>query len=184
MKKIIKGKPTHRLIHDQVMRRIKQEHIGMRPHWHFVMGSILLGVGMAGTIVVAGFFIHVALFRLRLHEPLAYLMLGRLGWRFFLLLFPWVPLIVAVGGLWGGAYLLRRFDLAYRKSFVGLVIALVAMVLALGWFFERVELGQRVMRIGQMRRLYQNELRFSPPPLPRRMHPDERKLPLQLYYRQ
>ena len=145
-------------IHKQVMQRIHEERIVMRPRWHFVVGSMLLGVGMAGAFLVAGFFVHVVLFHMRVRGPLLF-------WR----MFPGLPLLVAIAGIWGGTYLLRKFDVSYKKSFVGLVIAIVAMVLMMGFLLEKANVGPRMMRMRPLRPLYPREL-------------GERKLPGRLYY--
>lgn len=143
----------------QVMKEIKQKDIKMRPKLYFVAGSLLLGAGMAGAIVLAMFFTHLVMFRLRVHAPFAFLQLGQPGLRAFLVNLPWRPLLLTIGGLAGGISLLRRYEISYKKSFLVLVIGLVALVFTFGFLLDQIRPEKRLAGLRPIRPLY--EARFK-----------------------
>lgn len=138
----------------KVMKAIDKKEVKMRPKAYFVLGSLLLGIGMAGAIGLAMFFTHLAVFRLRVHAPFAFLRLGQPGLRPFLVNFPWLPLVLAVGGIVGGIVLLRRYEISYKKSFLALAIGLVALVLTFGFFLDQLGANRSFSRLKPMKPLY------------------------------
>jgi hypothetical protein len=114
---------------------------------------------MAGAVGVAMFFTHLMVFRLRVHTPFTFLRLGHPGLRPFLANFPWLPLVLAVGGLAGGIILLRRYEISYKKSFLALVIGLVGLVLTFGFLMDRLGANRPLSRLKPMKPLY--ETRFK-----------------------
>jgi hypothetical protein len=134
----------------RVMKEIRQREVKMRPRAFFVLGSVLLGTGLAGAILSATFFIDLAIFRLRVHDPFGFLWFGQFGLRPFFVTFPWLPFLVAIVGLLGGLVLLRRYEISYKKSFLGLAISLVVLILTTGFLLDFLGFNERV---GQMRPL-------------------------------
>ncbi len=140
-----------------VMERIKSGQVKMRPRIHFVAGSLFIGAGLAGVIVLAVFFVNVASYKLRTLGPFGYLWFGEYGIRPFLATFPWAAFVVAICGLVIGISLLRRYDISYKKSFVGLILGLIAVVLTAGWLMDLTGINERFVRFGHMRGLYQEQ---------------------------
>lgn len=138
----------------KVMKQIHKEKVKMRPRFYFIAGSILLGIGLTGAILGAILFINLTFFRMRIHGPLGFLWFGRFGFRPFLATFPWVFLLIAIAGILGGLALLRRHDISYKKSFLGLVIALVVLVLIMGFVLDRIGFNERLERIKPLRPFY------------------------------
>lgn len=138
----------------KVMGQIHKKHVKMHPRLYFVLGSLLLGIGLAGAVVLATIFINLAFFRLRIHGPLGYLWFGGFGLKPFLATFPWLPLLIAIGGILSGLVLLRRYDISYKKSFLALVIGLVALVLTTGFLLDYIGLNERMERLRPLRPLY------------------------------
>ncbi|KPJ70923.1 hypothetical protein AMJ51_00550 [Microgenomates bacterium DG_75] len=138
----------------QVMKQIQKEKVRMKPRFYFVAGSILLGIGLAGAIVGAILFLNLTFFRMRIHGPLGFLWFGQFGLRPFLVTFPWLPLLIAVGGIFGGISLLRRYDISYKKSFLGLVIALLVLVLTMGFVLDQIGFNERLERIKPLHPFY------------------------------
>lgn len=142
----------------KVMREIKERHLKMKPKVYFIFGSLLLGIGVAGVVSLSAFFVNLIVFRLRIHKPFAFLVLGWPGLRGFILSFPWLPLVIAVAGLYGSSILLRKYEFSYKRSFISLIIALTALVLTLGFIVSKTGINQRMRRRRFLRRLYQNRL--------------------------
>lgn len=140
------------------MKQIKKRKLKMRPKIYFVAGSLLLGIGLAGTTMLAIFFVNLVLFKLRIHRPFGFLILGRSGLRPFLLTFPWLSLLAALGGIIGGRALLKKYDISYKKSFWGLMIGLIALVLVLAFLLSRTGINEKMKRVPRLKRFYQSQL--------------------------
>lgn len=152
-------KQTHicdeKCIHDDVMRRIHSEHLTMRPRVFFLAGSLLVGAGMAGAVIMSVFFTHVTLYRLRYDAALEYLDFGKSGMQPFMQVFPWVPFLIAVGGLCGGSYLLREYEISYKHRYTRLLLAFIALLLTLGYLLDRSGVNRHMGRVRTLHRFYQ-----------------------------
>lgn len=63
----------------RVMKEIHQKGVKMRPKIYFVLGSLLLGVGLAAALILAIFFINLVLFGQRLNQPFCFSLAGPNG---------------------------------------------------------------------------------------------------------
>ena len=111
---------------------------------------MLLGVGLAASALLAVFFINLVSFRLRVHQPFAYLYFGQLGLRPFVANFPWLLLALAGGGFVGGIILLKKYDISYKYKFSHLVIGLILAVLFLGTLIDQIGLNERMEKFQQI----------------------------------
>jgi len=148
-------------LEEDVMQKINSGQVKMRPRIHFVVGSLFMGAGLAGVIILAGFFVNVASYKLRTLGPFGYLWFGEYGIRPFFATFPWAAFVVALSGLVIGVLLLRHYDISYKKSFVGLILGLTALVLTAGWLMDLTGINERFGRSGHMRGLYQEQFAGS-----------------------
>jgi len=130
----------------KVMEQIKKEKVKMRPRVYFLVGSVLLGVGLAGAILGAILFLNLAFFRMRIHGPFGFLMFGEFGFRPFLATFPWLPLFISLAAILTGIILLKRYDISYKKSFLVLTIALAVLVLTMGFILDQIGFNERLER--------------------------------------
>lgn len=142
----------------KIIKKIRQEKVKMRPRFYFIFGSLLLAIGLVGAVLVAILFLNLAFFRLRIHGPFGFLWLGHFGFRPFLATFPWLPLLIALAGFFGGLALLRRYDIAYKKSFLVIGLVLVALVLAFGFLLDYSGFNERVERFPHFRPFYPSPL--------------------------
>ncbi|OGD86999.1 hypothetical protein A2164_04200 [Candidatus Curtissbacteria bacterium RBG_13_35_7] len=144
-------------LEEKIMKKIHKDHVKMRPRFYFVAASILLGIGLAGAVFMALFFINLVFFRLRIHGPLGYLIFGEFGWKPFLATFPWLPFVIAIIGTIGGLILLRRYDISYKKSFLGLVIILAVLILSLGFLVDKAGFNEKAQNLGQLSPFYKHK---------------------------
>lgn len=147
-------KPT---LEDVVMQKIKSGQVKMRPKIYFVAWSIFMGAGLVSVIVLAAFFVNIVSFKLRTLGSFGYLWFGQYGIRPFLYTFPWVALLIVIFGLVIGISLLKRYDISYKKSFVGLILGLTLIVLAAGWIMDLTGINERFQHIGHMRGVYREK---------------------------
>lgn len=142
---------------EKVMKEIEEKGIKMRPRVYFIVGSLLLGVGLAGAMILAVFFVNLAVFKFRVQAPLGFLWLGRFGLRPFLQNTPWQAGLLALGGIAGGLFLLKKYDIAYRKNFLVLALSLIGLTVALGLVLSRAGFNERAGRARLMHSLYQHQ---------------------------
>lgn len=142
-----------------VMKAIHDKHIRMRPKVYFVLGSLFLGIGLAGILITTAFFINLIFFRFGLYEPFDYLRFGRFGIRAFLQNIPWWPILLGISGIVGGLALLKYFDISYKKSFLGLSSGLIAMIFILGFVLNRINFNRRVSQLKPLKQFYQEKPR-------------------------
>jgi len=139
----------------RVTEEIKRREVKMRPRLYFVGGSILLGLGLAGAVITAVFFLNLFVFRLRVLGPMNCLRLTT---------FPWTVLLVSVVGIAAGLALLKRYEFSYKMNFLVFAIVLIIVVGALGFLLDRVGFNERMMRRRHMRPFYKHQIM---PPNPR-----------------
>lgn len=139
----------------KVMEQIHEGRVKMRPRIYFVVGSLLLGGGLAVAVGVAVFFVNLTFFRLRTYAPLGFLKFGHLGLRPFLTVFPWLPLFISVVGIVAGIAFLRRYDFSYKKGFVGVSIGFLAAVLTIGMLLSPLGFDKQARQFPPLRPFYQ-----------------------------
>lgn len=130
----------------KIMERIKKKKIKMRPRLYFVTGSILLGAGLALALITTILFVNFAIFRFKIHAPLTYLRFGKLGLTPFLSNFPIIPVLLSIIGIIGGIILIKKYDISYKKSYIGIIISLLSFVLIFGFFLEKTNFNERIAR--------------------------------------
>jgi hypothetical protein len=137
-----------------IIKRIKKGKVKMRPKAYFVAGSTLLGIGFAGFLLFAIVFMNRAFFRFRVFGPFGNLFLGRAGIRPFILTFPFLSLILALTGIVGGLFILRRYEFSYKRSLVTLLVGTTAFVITAGAVLDVVGFGEKVASAGTISSLY------------------------------
>jgi hypothetical protein len=122
----------------------------MKPKWYFVVGSLAMAVGLFGSAIISVFLVSLISFSLRTHGPM-----GEVRYQQIISSFPWWAPIIAVAGLGLGIWLLHKYDFSYKKNFVFIVIAFVAVVLLSGFFLDYFGIDMLWSKRGPMMRFYQ-----------------------------
>lgn len=134
---------------DKVIDQIKQEHLVIRPRWHFILGATISAIGLVITSALIMLSLHLLRFRLT-HPGIG----ASRKLDFILTNLPWYVPVLAVTGIIGGYYLLKRYDFSYRKNFVYILLAIL-MGLVLGTYSLRaLRLDDFLTRRGYFRELY------------------------------
>lgn len=115
-------------ISSDVLRTIKKENIKCRPKYYFVIGSSLIGVGVGIVILASVFLVNIKLYQIEMFRPFDWLSFGFSGIWPFLILFPWKVLMLAMGVLVLGVYLVRmsKDTVHLRLSTIALIIIVVS----------------------------------------------------------
>jgi hypothetical protein len=143
----------------EVIKRIQKDKVKMRPHFYFVLGSFLLGTGIAATILFSTFLVNLISFRLKTQGHFEYLRFGRPGLFAFLKHFPWPILLLIVIGVAGGIVIVRKLDVSYKKNLWGIIAALVGFILVFGLLIEKIGFNNKAAMIRPLKPFYNtNEL--------------------------
>lgn len=121
---------------EEIMNKIHNRQIKMRPRLYFVLGYILTLGGLIFSLVSSVFFVGLIRFTLRSHGPM-----GQYRFEQLLSNFPWWALFLAIVGLVLGIWLLRRYDFSYKVNFKLLIISLIVSVLVTGFLVDMIGLN-------------------------------------------
>ena len=132
------------------MARIEHEHIAMKPKWLFALGSLAMGIGVAGSAIVAVFLVSLISFSLRTHGPM-----GDIRFQQLISNFPWWAPIVSFAGILIGIWLLRKYDFSYKRGFVTIALIFIFGIIASGFLIDYLGLEALWSRRGPMQRFYE-----------------------------
>jgi len=133
----------------KIISQIKADEIKMKPKWYFILGSLLAFSSLIGLSMGIIFLVNLSLFLIRRNGPFNS---GKL--QFILSTFPWWVPTIAIGGIVLAIWLLRKYDLSYKKNFPLIILIFVLAVLSAGLLLDRLGLNEYLSR-GRMRRYYQ-----------------------------
>lgn len=115
---------------DEILEKIKEEQVTMKPRWHFVMRGILAALLVGAIMVVALFHVSFALFAFhRPHPPLLGIFL---------------PILVAVVCILLLEVLVQRYQFAYSRPLLYTVVVLIIIFLLTSFAVERTHFHERI----------------------------------------
>ena len=132
-------------ITSNVMGQIHQGKVKMRPKVYFVMGSLLTFLGLVFFFTTSVFLVGLLRFSIRPHGPMKEVRFGQLVDSFSW----WIP-VFAIISLVVGFWLLRRYEISYKKNYTLIVIWIVVAVIATGFFVDSIGLNDNLMRRGRI----------------------------------
>ncbi|MFC1653432.1 hypothetical protein ACFL1M_01125 [Patescibacteria group bacterium] len=140
-----------------VMSKIKSEEVKMKPKAYFVVGSVLLGAGITSTILLALLFLSISMFHIRTQNPMGFLRLGIVGGPAFLRIFPFGLTLVSILSISLGAWLLKKYDISYKKNFLGIIFAIVGSVIVMAFIIDKFGASDRLEKLRTLKPLYKQE---------------------------
>lgn len=143
-------------IEESVMSKVMSDDIEIRSKWHFTVVSLFLGAAFILSISIAVFFSLLLMNKLRIHGPFGFLFFGTYGTMPFFRTFPITIMIYLIISFISGLLLLKRYDISYKRSFIGISIALLSMIFILGFIFDFLNVPERI-GAGRVLRKFQQE---------------------------
>lgn len=137
-----------------VMDAIDRDTVAMRPAYYFVLGSILLSMGLVTVLLTGMFAVNSLYHSMSYYQPFDFLLFGDDGLLPFLAVFPWVRLLVSLGLVWLGLRFIRAYDAAYSYNFGVVVLLLVGGVMAGSVGLDAVGIRHHVSRLPSLQRVY------------------------------
>lgn len=136
---------------EEVMNKIKQGQIKMRPRFYFIFGYILTILGLVFSFMTSIFFVGITRFALRSHGPRGQYRLEQL-----LSTFSWWMPVLAIIGLIIGISLLRKYDFSYKINFRLLIMGLIVSVLITGFVIDMTGLNDFWLQRGNGQGQFRN----------------------------
>ncbi|GIW64385.1 MAG: hypothetical protein KatS3mg092_0318 [Patescibacteria group bacterium] len=140
-------------IKKQIMEKIENNEIKMKPKWYFVVGSILLFLGVLFSTISAVFVINLMLFLLRTHYGPMY----QYRLNLILLNFPWWLIVIGVISIFLGIKLLKQYDFSYKKNFLLLVFSYLLIIFLTAYLIDYFNLNKFFYEKGFMRKNFPNQ---------------------------
>ncbi len=137
-------------ISNKVMAQIKKEHITMKPHWYFVLGALLLALGLISALLVTTFFMGLIMFHFRTQAPLGFLHFGPSGLKHLVASYPFGFLLVAGGSIVSGLQLLKQYDFTYKTKPTHIILTILLLVIGGGLLVDQIGMGQKAYQHPQM----------------------------------
>lgn len=134
-------------ITDEVMKKIREGDVKMKPKYYFIIGSVLSFLGLVSSIITSVFLVALTRFAFRSQFSI------RAEYKFDQMLseFPWWAPVLAVVFLFIGIKLIRRYDFSYKKNFVYVSIWIVLAVFTAGLVFDMTGLNDIWLQRGPMK---------------------------------
>lgn len=140
-------------IEKNVMTKIKKGQVKMKPKSYFILGSILMAIGVISAITVAILFLSVDIFSLRLHGPFYQKHINHM-----LAIFPWWSLIISLMGIISGYYLLKKYDFSYKKNAKAILIFVIICVILAAYLIDYFSLNNILLKQPPFKGFYQGQL--------------------------
>ncbi len=138
-------------ITQDIMLRIKDGEIKMKPKAYFILGSIFTFVGLIFTVTASTFLVGLIRFSLRVHGPM-----GQYRFDQMMAGFPWWTLILAILGLTLGIWLIRQYDFSYKIKPWLIISGFILAIIIGGYIIDIIGINDAMSRQGPMRGMMRN----------------------------
>lgn len=145
-------------ITENVMERIHNGKIKMKPKIYFIIGSILTFFGLVFSIIISMLSIGLIRFSIRARGPMA-------EYRFEQMVsdFPWWIVILTILSLVVGIWLIQKYDFSYKiKSWV-IVLVFVLVIVVAGLGIDMIGLNDTLVNRGPMKGMMHDYIKKPPP---------------------
>lgn len=132
-----------------IMERIRVEKIRIRPRYQFIIATVLIAVGILGTIISSAYFFGLSIFAFRAKGPLSNIGLLRAVGGI-----PWWSLLIAVLGLGVGYWLWKKSETTYKITPMIIIITMLAITFTAGIIINSLGWGDSWFRRGPIKRFY------------------------------
>jgi hypothetical protein len=133
-------------IKKNIMEKIKENKISMRPKSLFILGSMLTFAGLIASIIFSVFLVSLISFLLKEHGPM-----GDYKLSLMLNSFPWWAIFLAGLGLISGILLLSKYDIIYKINYLYLIMGFVIAIIIAGWTIDKTGIDNLWLNQGPMR---------------------------------
>lgn len=135
-----------------ILLKINEDKVNMHSRWFYVFGSVLTAIGIFIASALTLLSIHLLRFRLT-HPGIG----AARKLDFILNNLPWYLPAIAVIGIIGGYFLLKKYDFSYRKNFSLILIIIILGIIASSYVLDKLGLDNFFARRGYFRQIYMQQ---------------------------
>jgi hypothetical protein len=139
-------------IEKNVMAQIEKGEVKMKPKTYFILGSLLMAIGVTAAIIVAVIFLSINIFSLRIHGPLYGSHLTHM-----LRFFPWWAFIIALFGIISGYYTLKKYDFSYKNNYKLITLFVLLCIIIAAYLIDYFSLNNLLLRQPPFRGFYKDQ---------------------------
>lgn len=140
-------------IHDRILESIKKDRVQMRPKWHFILRTLLFGIGVVILFLGSLYLVSFVIFMLRDSGAWFVSAFGGHGWYVLLRSMPWFLMSLVLLFILILEILVRRYAFAYRSPFLFSAFAILVLVGAGGYVVSTTSLHGELDTYAQEGRL-------------------------------
>lgn len=133
-------------LEDKVMSQIRSGRVTLRSKYVFLAETLGLGSAFILSVLISILFLDLIFFYMRETDNLYYLGFGSRGVVAFLESFPYFLVSVFIVFIFAAGYMLKRTDMAYKRSFGYLAAGVVLFVLCAGGALAYTDISQGIER--------------------------------------
>lgn len=136
---------------DDILNKIKSGEVDMKPHWHFVLKSLLLLLGASVTFLLMVYMLSFIHFYLRQSGIGFVHMYGFKGLSLFVLSSPWI-LIASTGSLVVVTQILtRKYSCSFRRPLLYSLVVIIIAALFGAYIVGRTQVHSRLQGVAEDR---------------------------------
>jgi len=145
-------------IADQVFEKIKNNQVKIKSKYYILAEKIGLDGLFLISIISSAFLFNVVFYYLKSTHSLDFLALGNYGLLAFLENFPLMLTSIALIFLFLAAYLLRKYDISYKKPYRYLLLLLFVATLLTSIIFSYSHINKPLSQHPTFKPLYRNQI--------------------------
>jgi hypothetical protein len=128
-----------------MISKIKTGEIKMKPRFYFVLKGLLLGLGLAFTLLASFFLVGMIIFMLRHNGLLLLPQFGFKGIRILIDSLPWFLLIIAILFIIVLEFFAKHYKFVYQKPTIYSIVIVTILVLLGGTIFMGPAIHNRLL---------------------------------------
>lgn len=138
---------------DEILEKIKEEAVKMKPKAHFIFKTIIYFLGFIFVFLFVGFLASFIIFSLRIRGVWYFPAFGFRGLGLLFTSFPWFLLIFAIIFIVILEVFAKRFSFVYKKPLLYSILGIVIIVFILSFIVGLTPMHSRLFRSAQEGRL-------------------------------
>lgn len=140
-------------IRNSVLEKIKNGHTAMKPKWHFILKTVLAGIGIIIVVLLTLLVASLIIFILRDNGGWFVPAFGMRGMGRFIISIPWLLVLACIAFIGVLELLVRKYSFAYRKPFLYSIIGIIIFVIVGGVGISATNMHNRFSRLAMEKRL-------------------------------
>lgn len=143
-------------IAENIKTKIEKGELKMKPKAYFVIGNVLAILGVTVFAIISTFSVNMIVHFTRVGrlaekiDPLPF----SLKLRAFFIVFPWEFLLISIGFILLGVWLIRKFENGYKTSITVLFTLFAVIVLLTAIIIDVSGFNERAKKFHMMRKIY------------------------------